>query len=101
LATSTNLIKRAVILQGDMTGKADNSFDMLKIWLQLDRIAPFPYRGFLMDKVLFANPSSTYNTNPNSVRIFAFSGAFVAFHRFSSKSEKLYFLQTFSGIGVM
>jgi hypothetical protein len=80
LATSTNLIKQAVILQGIMAGKADNSFDMLYVGLKLDWIVSFPDRGFFTDKVFFANSSPTYNTNPNSVRIFTFSGAFIAFH---------------------
>ena len=84
LATSANLIKQAVLLQGFMAGKADNSFYMFKVGLQLYRVVPLPDRGFLMDKMIFANPSPTYNTNSNSIRIFAFYGALITFHRFSS-----------------
>jgi hypothetical protein len=89
LTTSTNLIKQAVLLQGFMAGEADNSFDMLKIRFELDRIISFPYRGFFTDKVLFANSSPANNTNSNGVRIFAFSGAFIAFHKLSSGQKKL------------
>jgi hypothetical protein len=73
-----------------MARYTDNSFDMLKVGLQLDRIISFPYRNFLMYKVFLTYSSPTYYTNPNSIRIFAFSGAFVTFHIFSSISEELF-----------
>jgi hypothetical protein len=86
LTTSTNLIKQAVLLQSFMAGEADNSFDVFKVGFELDRIISFPYRGFLPNKMLAANPSPTCYTNPNGVRIFTFSRAFIAFHRFPPKS---------------
>jgi len=96
LTTSTNLIKQAIILQGFMAGKTDNSFNMFPVRLKFNRIVAFPRRSFLVDKVLFANPSPTHNTNPNSVRIFTFYGAFITFHRFSSKSGNPVFIRILS-----
>jgi hypothetical protein len=90
LTTSTNLIKQTVLLQGPMAGETDNSFYMLKVGFELDRIVSFPDRGFFMDKMCFTNSSSTYDTNSNSVRIFAFYGAFITFHRFFLLSKKMF-----------
>ena len=73
-----------------MARQADNPFDMLKVGLQLNRIISFPYRDFFMYKAFLTYASPTYYTNSNSIHIFAFSGAFVAFHRFSSTSEELF-----------
>jgi hypothetical protein len=81
-----------------MAGEADDSFDVLKVGFELYRIVPFPDRGFFMDKVLFANSSPTYNTNSNGVRVFAFSGAFIAFHKLSSRSEKLFLFPRIFGL---
>jgi hypothetical protein len=85
MTTSTNFIKRTVIFQGFMAGQADNPFDMFDIGFQLDRIVSFPGRSFLMNEVIFANPSPTNNTNCDSISIFAFSGTFITFHSSPSK----------------
>jgi hypothetical protein len=78
-----------------MAGEADNSFDVLNVGFELDRIVSFPDRDFLMDKMLFANSTPTYNTDSNSVRIFTFSGAFIAFHKHSSGQKKRFFIRKF------
>jgi hypothetical protein len=84
--TSTYLVKQAVLLQGFMAGNADNPFNMFKVGFQLDRIFPFPGRSFLMNKVLFANPSPTDNADSNSIGIFAFFCALITSHCSPSKS---------------
>jgi hypothetical protein len=89
LTTSTNFIKQTVLFQSFMAGNTDNSFDVFLVRLKFYRIVTFPYRGFLMDKVLFANSSPAYDTNSHGVRIFALSGTFIAFHCFTSRSENL------------
>jgi hypothetical protein len=93
LTTSANFIKQTVFFQGYMAGDTNNSFDVLLVRFEFNRIAAFPSRGFLTDKVLFANSSPTYDTNSHSIRIFAFSGTFVAFHPFPSKSGNPVFIQ--------
>jgi hypothetical protein len=70
-----------------MAGDTDNSLDVFLVWLKLNRIVAFPYRGFLMYKVLFANPSPAHDTNSHSIRIFALQGAFITFHHFPSRSD--------------
>jgi hypothetical protein len=81
-----------------MAGNTDNPLYMFLVRLKLNRIIAFPYRGFLMDKVLFANSSPAYDTNSHSVCIFAFSGTFITFHYFPSKSEKSCFIRIYSNI---
>jgi hypothetical protein len=85
LTTSTYLVKQAVLFQRFVAGDTDNSFDVFLVWFELDRVVTFPYRGFLMDQVFFADSSPTYDTNSHSIRIFALSGAFITFHLFSSR----------------
>jgi hypothetical protein len=69
-----------------MAGDTDDPFNVFLVRLKFDRIVAFPRRCFLMDKVFFANSSSTYDTNSHSIRIFALSGTFVTLHYFPSKS---------------
>jgi hypothetical protein len=82
-----------------VAGYTDNSFYTFLVGLELNWIVAFPYRGFLMDKVLFANPSPTYDTNSHSIRIFALKGTLVAFHCSStSRSENIIPVPVISGL---
>jgi hypothetical protein len=79
-----------------MAGNTDNSFDVFPVRLKFNRIVAFPRRSFLVNKVLFANPSPTYNTNPHSIRVFALSGTFITLHHFPSESGNPVFIRILS-----
>jgi hypothetical protein len=93
LTTSTNFVKQTVLFQRFVAGNTNNSFDVLLVRLKFNGVASFPYRCFFVDKVLFANPSPTYDTNSHSIRIFAHPGTFITFHRFPSRSDNPVFIR--------
>jgi hypothetical protein len=98
LTTSTYLVKQTVLFQSFVAGDTDNSFDVFLVRLKLNRIVAFPYRGFLMYKVLFANPSPAHDTNSHSIRIYALPGAFITFHLFPSKSDNPVFIRYYPNV---
>ncbi len=51
---------------------------------QLYAVLSFPYRGFFPNKMVLANPSSTYYANSDSVCFFSSFITFVTFHEYHS-----------------